>query len=207
MLLVFHSRLYKAIAHRRKGHYRVFVSGTVAGAVLAVLAVAGVPYTGLYGFMIGLTLGEASPMIGLSFTVAVLFGLDFFYRFSSLIVIHMKYSAFCKNGPAPVADDVEASERVEEANSTLPSETNGRRKINYLSGGAEEQQRRKLRTEVLSALPANSFTVIDRWEKTEGGNGEKGEFVLYAENDCERSYWSDENVARIINNRKIDDNN
>ena len=143
LLFVFYSCLYKAIAHRRKGHYRVFVSGTAAGAVLAALAVAGIPYTGLCGFVIALMMPDVSSVISLSITAAVLFGLDFFSLFSSLSSSSTtKYSVFCKTGSAPVTDDIEVSgEGLERRTAHFPAKLTGKKDhISFCDCGAKAEK-------------------------------------------------------------------
>lgn len=191
-----YSFLYKAIAYRRKNLYPWFIAGSVLSAVLAVLAVCGFPYTGLYGFIVAFYFENA--VIGMSFAFAVLAGVDFFYVVISTAIIHNKYKAFRASEPIVVAGEEAIAGRVGTTNA-LPSEIDGR-KISYLPVNAGQAGKK---IEKLTALPNNSLTVIDEWKKVESGNAE-GTFVLYVEGNHERMYWGDEHVAGIIGGGEVD---
>lgn len=192
---IFYHSLYKALAHRRRGHYTFFFCGSIFEILLSILAVIGIKGSALMGFCQGLALHESVVTCFLCFVVVVGFALNGVFLVVVLVKLQGKYDAVM-NGEGAVEESVDAVAAKVGNSAALPREVGGR-KITYLPPNAGSAGKSKV--EKLSALPANSFTVISEWRKAD--SEEEGDaYILYVENEADRAYWSTPHVAGILNN-------
>lgn len=191
---VVYSCLYMAISKQSRRYYVAFNFGLVADVIVSVIATMGLSNSGVmsFGYVIS---GAYGPLFRfLSFITTIALTLNVIFLVAYFFVIRSKYKSVILSNRIVIEDCSAIASRIGAYNS-LPSEIDGR-EIRYLPLSAGTACDSKV--EKLNTLPEGSFTVISGWKKMD--NNPEHSYILYVENDPERAYWSNAQVAGMLNN-------